>query len=130
MKITDKTLIENNFNLSQIISKQGRQVFEDYLRNALLELEKSSFLKEAERQKIKVLSDKLEFSLHLLDRLAQGPINTSLSSTIGDFLLTQAFEMEKIAETLPEGALKNLFKESALYIGIEAEKVRQGFYQD
>ncbi|MFN3406479.1 MAG: hypothetical protein ACK4UR_06045 [Caldimicrobium sp.] len=121
--------VSNYFITEEAISKQGNKIFEDYLKSALLELERADILKEAEREKVHYLSEKLDFSLDLLDRIAKTPISQSAASTVGDFLLTQALEMEKIADTLPEGALKNLFKESAFYIGIEAEKLRQGYYQ-
>lgn len=129
MKIDSKIFTEFNFITPDAISKQGNKVFEDYLKSALLELETSDLIKEAEKAKIKFLSEKLDFSLDLLDRIAKIPLNPATSSTVGDFLLAQALEMEKVAESLPEGALKNLYKESALYIGIEAEKIRQGYYQ-
>ncbi len=128
MKIDPKNFFNINFITPEAISKQGNKIFEDYLKSALLELEKAELLKEEEREKIKFLHDKLTFSLELMDKIAKTPINQATSSTVGDFLLAQALEMEKIAETLPEGALRNLFKESALYIGIEAEKLRQGYY--
>ncbi|MFN3504999.1 MAG: hypothetical protein ACK4Y7_02150 [Caldimicrobium sp.] len=121
--------VNNYFITEEAISKQGNKIFEDYLKSALLELERADILKEAEREKVQYLSERLEFSLDLLDRIAKTPITQSTASTVGDFLLSQALEMEKIAETLPEGALKNLFIESAFYIGIEAEKLRQGYYQ-
>ncbi|BAU23085.1 hypothetical protein THC_0693 [Caldimicrobium thiodismutans] len=129
MKIDSKIFTDINFITPDAISKQGNRVFEDYLKSALLELETSDLIKETEKEKIKFLSEKLDFSLDLLDRIAKIPLNSATSATVGDFLLAQAFEMEKVAESLPEGALKNLYKESALYIGIEAEKIRQGYYQ-
>lgn len=129
MKIESKNIAHTYFNTQEIISKEGNKVFEDYLKSALLELESAEILKEAEKEKVKFLSERLDFSLDLLERIAKMPISPSTASTVGDFLLTQALEMEKIAESLPEGALKNLFKESAFYIGIEAEKIRQGYYQ-
>ncbi|MEZ0344456.1 MAG: hypothetical protein ABWJ99_06625 [Caldimicrobium sp.] len=128
MKIDPQNFFNINFITPEAISKQGNKIFEDYLKSALLELEKAELLKEEEREKIKFLHDKLTFSLELMDKIAKTPINQATSSTVGDFLLAQALEMEKIAETLPEGALRNLFKESALYIGIEAEKLRKGYY--
>lgn len=129
MKIDSKVILDLNFITPEAISKEGNKVFEDYLKNALLELERAEILQQAEREKIKFLAERLDFSLDLLDRVAKINLNTSTSATIGDFLLGQALEMEKIAESLPEGALKSLFKESALYLGIEAEKIRQGYYQ-
>lgn len=128
MKIDTKFHFELNFNTSGSISKQENKVFEAYLKNALLELERADFLKQAEKEKLKYLSEKLDSSLALLDRVTKLDLNFSTSATIGDLLLSQAYEMEKIAETLPEGGLKFLFKESALYIGLEAEKLRNGFY--
>lgn len=128
MKIENKVLSEVNFITSETISKQDNKIFEDYLKEALLELEKEDLLKKAEREKIQILQEKMAFSLELLERIAKTPLNLATSSTVGDFLLSQALEMEKIAETLSEGALKSLFKESALYLGIEAEKLRRGYY--
>ncbi len=129
MKIETKSIENSYFITKEAIAKQGNRIFEDYLKSALRELESAEILKDTEKAKIKVLSDKLEFTLDLLERMAKTPVSESTASTVGDFLLTQAMEMEKIAETLPEGAIKNLFKESAFYIGIEAEKIRQGYYQ-
>ncbi|MFN3921786.1 MAG: hypothetical protein ACK4K4_05250 [Caldimicrobium sp.] len=129
MKINPNNTINIYFITQENISKQGNKIFEDYLKSALLELESAEILKETEKEKVKYLSERLDFSLNLLERLAKVPISNSTASTVGDFLITQALEMEKIAESLPEGALKNLFKESAFYIGIEAEKIRQGYYQ-
>ena len=129
MKIETKSIENSYFITKEAIAKQGNKIFEDYLKSALRELESAEILKDTEKAKIKVLSDKLEFTLDLLERMAKTPVSESTASTVGDFLLTQAMEMEKIAETLPEGAIKNLFKESAFYIGIEAEKIRQGYYQ-
>jgi len=128
MKIESKTIYEPNFITTETISKQGNKIFEDYLKSALLELERADLLKEAEKEKVRFLQEKLGFSLDLMDKIARTPLNLATSSTVGDFLLSQALEIEKIAETLPEGAIKNLFKESALYLGIEAEKLRQGYY--
>ena len=128
MKIDSKIFLDINFITPETLSKQGNKIFEDYLKSALLELEQAELLKEEEKEKIRFLHDKLTFSLELMDKIAKTPLNQATSSTVGDFLLSQALEMEKIAETLPEGALKNLFKESALYLGIEAEKLRQGYY--
>ncbi|MCX7614087.1 MAG: hypothetical protein N2Z40_07735 [Caldimicrobium sp.] len=128
MKITPKDLPNFNFITTDSISKESNIVFEEYFRNALLELEKSDFLKHTEKEKIKYLSEKLDFSLDLLDRVARLELNPSASVTVGDFLLSQAFEIDKVAESLPDGGLKSLFKESALYIGIEAEKIRKGYY--
>ncbi|MGC9110026.1 MAG: hypothetical protein ACP5HI_07245 [Caldimicrobium sp.] len=128
MKVDSKIFSNLNFITPEALSKQGNKIFEDYLKSALLELERAELLKEEEREKIKFLQDKLSFSLDLMDKIAKTPLNHATSSTVGDFLLAQALEMEKVAETLPDGALKNLFKESALYLGIEAEKLRQGYY--
>ncbi|MGB9762034.1 MAG: hypothetical protein ACP5KO_01125 [Caldimicrobium sp.] len=128
MKVDSKIFSNLNFITPEALSKQGNKIFEDYLKSALLELERAELLKEEEREKIKFLQDKLSFSLDLMDKIAKTPLNQATSSTVGDFLLAQALEMEKVAETLPDGALKNLFKESALYLGIEAEKLRQGYY--
>lgn len=128
MKIDTKIQFELNFNIPSSISKQENKVFESYLKDALSELERADLLKQAEKEKLRYLSKKLESSLALLDRVTKSDLNFSTSVTIGDLLLSQAYEMEKIAETLPEGGLKSLFKESALYIGLEAEKLRNGFY--
>lgn len=128
MKIESKPIDNLYFITQDQISKQGNKIFEEYLKSALLELNNAEILKEEEKEKIRLLSEKVHFSLDLLDKVTKGPVSYSTASTLGDFLLTQALEMEKIAESLSEGALKNLFKESVLYIGLEAEKLRQGYY--
>lgn len=128
MKIDPKNFFNINFTTPESFLKQENKIFEDYLKSALLELEQAELLKEEEKEKIKFLQEKAAFSFELMDKIAKIPINKATSFTVGDFLLAQALEMEKIAESLSEGALKNLFKEFALYIGIEAEKLRQGYY--
>jgi hypothetical protein len=37
-------------------------------------------------------------------------------------------EINKILETLPDSSLKNLLKDWTFFIGIEAQKIKQGFY--
>lgn len=128
MKIEKNIHAMLNFTISDAISKQSRTIFEDYLRNALLELEKSEFLKKKEHETIRFISDQVLFSLDLMEKISRIPLKSSISATVGDFLLSQAFELEKIADSLPDGSVKNLLKESALYIGIEAEKIRKGYY--
>jgi len=124
-----KNLIDFNRIITEIIVKKDSKVFEDYLKEAIKELESLENLKQTEGEKVKYLAERLEFSLDLLDKIAKTPLNFSSSQTLADFLLSQAFEMEKIAESLPEGALKNLFLESAIYLGVEGQKIKQGFYQ-
>jgi len=129
MKIDPKNLIDPNLIITEILVKKDPKVFEDYLKEAIKEIESLESLKQTEGEKIKYLTERLEFSLDLLDKVAKTPLNFATSQTLADFFLTQAFEMEKIAETLPDGALKNLFLESAIYLGVEGEKIKQGFYQ-
>jgi len=129
MRIDHKNLIDFNRIITEIIVKRDSKVFEDYLKEAIRELESLENLKQTEGEKVKYLAERLEFSLDLLDKIAKTPLNFSSSQTLADFLLSQAFEMEKIAESLPEGALKNLFLESAIYLGVEGQKIKQGFYQ-
>jgi len=129
MKIDPKNLIDPNLIITEILVKKDPKAFEDYLKEAIKEIESLESLKQTEGEKIKYLTERLEFSLDLLDKVAKTPLNFATSQTLADFFLTQAFEMEKIAETLPDGALKNLFLESAIYLGVEGEKIKQGFYQ-
>ena len=56
------------------------------------------------------------------------PLDNSSSETTGDYLLAQALEIDKIAETFSESSLKSLFKELAFFIGTEAQKIKQGHY--
>lgn len=128
MKIEKNLPLNVQFWTTEVASKQANTIFEEYLRNAILELEHSELLKEKTHETLKLLSDQVRFSLELLEKISKMSITTSISSTVGDFLLSQAFELDKISDSLPDGALKNLFKESALYIGIEAEKIRKGYY--
>lgn len=128
MKIDNNVQIGIQFPTSDAFTRQTEALFESYLRKAILEIEQSEFLRKSERETLRFLTEQISASLDLLERISRTTIDSSSSSTIGDFLLTQALELEKIANSLPEGALKNLFKESALYIGIEAEKIRRGYY--
>ncbi len=129
MKLDPTSLLNINNTLTEILVKKDPKVFEDYLKEAIKELESLDTIKQTEAEKIKYLSERLDFSLDLLDRIAKTPLDFSSSQTLADYFLTQAYELEKLAHTLPEGALKNLFLESAIYLGVEGQKIRQGFYQ-
>ena len=71
---------------------------------------------------------KLEKSFEILENITNLELNEASSETIGDFILAQALEINKILETLPESSLKNLLKDWTFFVGIEAQKIKQGFY--
>ena len=64
----------------------------------------------------------------MLENLPNLNINHSISETIGDFLLAQALEVNKLLEAIPDSSLKNFLKDWTFFIGVEAQKIKQGFY--
>ncbi len=129
MKIDPKILNQINFNIdSKSLNKNSEANFEDYLKVALEKLETQEFLQKSQEEKISYIYQKLEESSKILESLVEKGINYSTSETIGDYLLTQALEINKLLETLPESSLKNILKDWTFFIGVEAQKIREGFY--
>ncbi|WP_038055523.1 hypothetical protein [Thermodesulfobacterium hydrogeniphilum] len=129
MKIDPKILNQINFNIdSKSLNRNFKTNFEDYLKVALEKLETHEFLQKSQEEKFSYIYQKLEESSKILENLGEKKINYSTSETIGDYLLIQALEINKLLETLPESSLKNLLKDWAFFIGIEAQKIKEGFY--
>ncbi|RKX60193.1 MAG: hypothetical protein DRP29_03150 [Thermodesulfobacteriota bacterium] len=129
MKINfTKVTLKGNFNLNISSLKRVNSPFEEYLKTALIELKTQELLKKSQEENIHILFQKVEESLGLLEKITQMPLDNSSSETTGDYLLAQALEIDKIAETFSESSLKSLFKELAFFIGTEAQKIKQGHY--
>jgi len=128
MKIYSKFIFPINFTTESITSKSGKNLFEEYLKVALSEIEKKELLGKTQKERINLIYQKLEKSFEILENITNLELNEASSETIGDFILAQALEINKILETLPDSSLKNLLKDWTFFIGIEAQKIKQGFY--
>ncbi|AEH23117.1 hypothetical protein TOPB45_1023 [Thermodesulfobacterium geofontis OPF15] len=128
MKIYSKFIFPINFTTESITSKSGKNLFEEYLKVALSEIEKKELLGKTQKERINLVYQKLEKSFEILENITNLELNEASSETIGDFILAQALEINKILETLPDSSLKNLLKDWTFFIGIEAQKIKQGFY--
>jgi hypothetical protein len=128
MKIYSKFIFPINFTTESITSKSGKNLFEEYLKIALSEIEKKELLEKTQKERINLVYQKLEKSFEILENITNLELNEASSETIGDFILAQALEINKILETLPDSSLKNLLKDWTFFIGIEAQKIKQGFY--
>ncbi len=129
MKIDFKTLYESNFNINISSSKKINSTFEEYLKIVLAQIkEEKNFSKDINSKKLEEILQKVRTSLEVLESLAPEGLDTSSAETLGDFLLAQALEINQILNLLPEDSLKHLLKDITFFIGIEAQKIRQGFY--
>jgi len=128
MKIYSKFIFPINFTTESITSKSGKNLFEEYLKVALSEIEKKELLEKTQKERINLVYQKLKKSFEILENITNLELNEASSETIGDFILAQALEINKILETLPDSSLKNLLKDWTFFIGIEAQKIKQGFY--
>jgi len=129
MKIDSKSLEQLNFiPQSQTINKPSSNAFENYFKIALKELELQEFFQKSLNEKLNLIYQKLEESSRVLENLPNLNINHSISETIGDFLLAQALEVNKLLEAIPDSSLKNFLKDWTFFIGVEAQKIKQGFY--
>ena len=128
MKVYSKFIFPINFTTDSITSKSGKNLFEEYLKVALSEIEKKELLEKTQKERINLVYQKLEKSFEILEIITNLELNEASSETIGDFILAQALEINKILETLPDSSLKNLLKDWTFFIGIEAQKIKQGFY--
>jgi len=119
---------EINFNTKSTSSKGLKKdnLFEDYLKIALKELEALENLKATEKQRISLLSQKVENALSLMEKIEQ--LDSSSSRTLGEYLLSQALEIEKLAEGISQENLRKFYREYAVVIGVEAQKMLQGLY--
>ncbi len=128
MKVESKALNQLNFSIDFKSLNTSERVFEKYLKVALKELETKEFLEKSQKERFSAVYKKLEQGLKVLEDLSQKEVDGTTSETLGDFLLSQALEANKILETLPDTSLKNLLKEWAFFIGVEAQKIKQRFY--
>jgi len=129
MKIDSKSLEQLNFiPQSQTINKPSSNAFENYFKIALKELELQEFFQKSLNEKLNLIYQKLEESSRVLENLPNLNINHSISETIGDFLLAQALEVNKLLEAIPDSSLKDFLKDWTFFIGVEAQKIKQGFY--
>jgi hypothetical protein len=119
---------EINFNTksTSLKGKKAENLFEDYLKIALKELEALENLKATEKQRISLLSQKVENALSLMEKIEQ--LDSSSSRTLGEYLLSQALEIEKLAEGISQESLRKFYREYAVVIGVEAQKMLQGLY--
>ena len=128
MKIDSKFIYFLNFTTKSITSKRVKNLFEEYFKSALSEIETKELLQKTQKEKFNLIYQKLEKSSELLEKLMNKELDGASSETIGDFLLSQALEVNKILETLPESFLTHFLKDWIFFIGIEAQKIKQGFY--
>ncbi|MCU4138551.1 MAG: hypothetical protein MW689_000340 [Thermodesulfobacteria bacterium] len=128
MKIDSKFIHSTNFTTKSITSKRIKNLFEEYFKLALSEIEKKELLQKTQKERFNLIYQKLEESSELLEKLMNKELDGASSETIGDFLLSQALEVNKILETLPKSSFTNFLKDWVFFIGIEAQKIKQGFY--
>ncbi|MBO8143392.1 MAG: hypothetical protein H0Z16_02245 [Thermodesulfobacterium sp.] len=128
MKIDSKFIFPVNFTTESVTSKGEKSLFEEYFKLALSEIEKKEFLEKTQKERFNLIYKKLEKSFQLLEKIMSMELNEASSKTVGDFLLAQALEINRLLETFPESSLKNLLKEGTFFVGVEAQKIKQGFY--
>uniref|UniRef100_A0A7V5XHT9 Uncharacterized protein n=1 Tax=Thermodesulfobacterium geofontis TaxID=1295609 RepID=A0A7V5XHT9_9BACT len=128
MKIYSKFIFPINFTTESVTLKSGKNLFEEYFKIALSEIEKKELLEKTQKERFNLVYQKLEKSFEVLENITNLELNEASSETIGDFILAQALEINKILETLPDSFLKNLLKDLVFFVGIEAQKIKQGFY--
>lgn len=128
MKIESKIFSPINFTTESITSKKGKNLFEEYLKISLSEIETKEILEKPQEERFNLIYNKLEQSFQLLENFINVELNEASSETVGDFLLAQALEINKLLDTFPESSLKNTLKESVFFLGVEAQKIKQGFY--
>ncbi len=95
--------------------------FESYLREAL------SANKGSDPSLTQAL-DLVEEVLPLLERFAQDPSSRAQAETLADILEERARVLESLLREIPEGPLRQGLSEAAIFFGVEAEKLRRGFY--
>ncbi|OAQ20398.1 hypothetical protein [Thermosulfurimonas dismutans] len=95
--------------------------FEVYFREALSR-------NEASREDFSQAVALVEEMLPLLDRLSEDPISRSQAETLADILSERARQLDELLSHLPEGPLRRTLSEAAILFGVEAEKLRRGFY--
>ncbi|PMP64953.1 MAG: hypothetical protein C0190_07310 [Thermodesulfobacterium geofontis] len=128
MKIDSRFIFPINFTAESVTSKRGESLFEEYFKAILSEIEKKEFLEKTQKERFNLVYQKLEESSKLLESIINKELDATSSETIGDFILAQALEINKILDTLPESSLKSFLKDWTFFIGIEAQKIKQGFY--
>ncbi|QER41720.1 hypothetical protein F1847_02755 [Thermodesulfobacterium sp. TA1] len=128
MKIENKHLTVSNFTIKPEKTEERVKGFEEHLKIALSELEKEEFIQKTQEEKTTLALNKLEETLAVLEHFINSPVSLSKAETVGDFLLSQALEIDKIVSSLPESFTKNFIKDWAFLLGVEAQKIKQGFY--
>ncbi len=119
MKVYWDPSIFHNFN-AQKKTGQTESRFEAYLEEALN--------RGRQVEDFAPAVSLVEEMLPLLERLAQDPLSRSQAETLAGVLADRAQELEKLLKELPEGPLRETLSEAALFFGVEAEKLRKGFY--
>ncbi len=114
IKVGNKTQVSGNF--------------EAHFKAALKELDEKELLSRSVQERIELIHQRLEQSSKILERFASSPASFSTSQTVGEYLIAQAFETNKLIESLPDSSLKSILKEWCLFVGVEGQKIRQGFY--
>ncbi len=95
--------------------------FEAHLKEALAEAQGSQGpLSEA--------IDLVEEVLPLIERFSEDPSSRTQAETLAGILEQRARELEALLKEIPEGPVRQTLSEAALFLGVEAEKLRRGFY--
>ncbi|AIH03585.1 MULTISPECIES: hypothetical protein [Thermodesulfobacterium] len=128
MKIENKNLAFFNFTIKPEKVEGGDSSFAEYLKVALSELETQEFLQKTQEEKTQMAFNKIEQTLEILESMVNTSLSSSKAETIGDFLLSQAMEIDKIVSSLPESYTKKFIKDWAFLLGVEAQKIKKGFY--
>lgn len=125
MKIDKKYPDKIHFNTIYSKINPSDEKFEKIFKTALRELEEIKTSSEISlKESLTLALEKTEKVLETLTQALEEDLTISKAQTLGDWLLFQALELEKISETLPEGPQKEFLRTSAFLIGIEAQKLR------
>ncbi|MBX6422100.1 hypothetical protein [Thermosulfurimonas sp. F29] len=95
--------------------------FEAHLREALEGAGKSP-------EPLSRALDLVEEVLPLIEKFAEDPVSRTRAETLADLLEERARELESLLREIPQGPLHRTISEAALFFGVEAEKLRRGFY--
>lgn len=128
MKVDKKYPDKIYFNTLHSKINPSDEKFEEVFKTALLELERIQTSSETSlKERLTLALEKTEKILETLTQALEEDLTISRAQTLGDWLLFQALELEKISEALPEGPQKEFIRTSAFLIGIEAQKLRSRF---
>ncbi len=70
----------------------------------------------------------MEEVLPLIERFAEDPSSRTQAETLAGLLEERARQLEALLREIPEGPIHRTLSEAALFLGVEAEKLRRGFY--